>query len=314
MANLMKPSCTEMDNGCPNCHSIEKVFDSQRGQLCCAQCGLVLKDRIINPGAEWRAFDSKQREKRTRVGAPMTNTLHDKGLTTMIGWRNQDYAGRKISSSMQSRIYRLRIWQKRIRVSDAKERNLTFALTELERMASFLALPKNIRESAAKIYREAVKKQLIRGRSIEGVAAASLYAACRQNKMPMLLQEIAESARVDKKEISRSYRFVANKLNLMAQPNNPSDFINRFTSDLELSAEVTKKAYRIIKAAEKRGLTNGKGPTGVAAAAIYLASIFHKERRTQRDIAKVSQVTEVTVRNRFKELVTRLNIDLPNRK
>lgn len=314
MVNIINSSGSKVDNGCPCCRSLEKVFDSQRGQLCCACCGLVLKERIINPGAEWRAFDSKQREKRTRVGAPMTNTLHDKGLTTMIGFRNKDYAGRKISSTMQSRIYRLRIWQKRIRVSDAKERNLTFALTELERMASFLGLPKNIRESAAKIYREAVKKQLIRGRSIEGVAAASLYAACRQNKIPMLLQEIAESARVNKKEISRSYRFVANKLNLMAHPNKACDFVNRFTSDLSLSPEVTKKAYKIIELAERKGLTNGKGPTGVAAAAIYLASIFHKERRTQRDIAKISQVTEVTVRNRFKELITKLNINLPNRK
>jgi transcription initiation factor TFIIB len=275
---------------------------------------MVIKEKIINPGAEWRAFNNSQRQQRTRVGAPMTNRYHDKGLTTAIGWKNKDYAGRKLSSSMQSTIYRLRKWQRRIRVSDAKERNLTFALTELERMASYLGIPRNLRESAAKIYRSAVNKQLIRGRSIEGVAAASLYAACRQNKIPRTLQEISESARVDKKEIGRSYRFIASKLNLSSYPSKPADFVNRFTSDLDLGADVSRTAYKIIKAAEKRNLTNGKGPTGVAAAAIYLSSIFHQERRTQRAIADVSQVTEVTVRNRFKELVTRLNIQLPSKK
>jgi transcription initiation factor TFIIB len=313
MANLMKSSSSEFENGCPGCHSRENIFDSRRGELICAICGVVLRERIINPGAEWRAFNSKQREKRVRVGAPMTNTIHDKGLTTVIGYKNKDYAGRKLSSNMQSRIYRLRKWQSRIRVSDAKERNLTFALSELERMASVLGLPKNLRETAAKIYRQAVKKHLIRGRSIEGVAAASLYAACRQNNIPRTLQEISESARVDKKEIGRSYRFVASKLNLASNPSKASDYVNRFTSDLNLSPKVSQKAYQIIYAAEKHGLTSGRGPTGVAAAAIYVASIFHQERRTQRDIAKVSQVTEVTVRNRFKELITRLNIALPTK-
>jgi transcription initiation factor TFIIB len=313
MANLMKPSNSELELRCPGCHSYERIFDPRRGEIICEHCGLILQEKIINPGAEWRAFDSKQREKRTRVGAPMTNTIHDKGLTTIIGYKNTDYAGRKLSSHMQSQIYRMRKWQSRIRVSDAKERNLTFALSELERMSSVLGLPKNLRESAAKIYREAVKKHLIRGRSIEGVAAASLYAACRQTNLPRTLQEISESARVDKKEIGRSYRFVASKLHLSSNPSKASDYINRFTSDLDLSSNVCQKAYQIIHTAEKHGLTSGRGPTGVAAAAIYLASIFHQERRTQREIAKISQVTEVTVRNRFKELITRLNIELPGK-
>ncbi|MHA1746792.1 MAG: transcription initiation factor IIB [Promethearchaeota archaeon] len=295
---------------CSHCKSEDIIFDLRRGELICSQCGTVLSSRIVDRGAEWRAFDHDQREKRTRVGAPMTYCIHDLGLSTVIDWKNKDYSGREIPSRLRSQIYRLRRWQSRIRVSDATERNLTFALSELDRMASVLTLPKNLRETAAKIYRSAVKNHLIRGRSIEGVAAASLYAACRQNKIPRTLQEISESARVDKKEIGRSYRFVASKLNLVFNPTNAKDYINRFTSELKLSPNVANKATEIITLAERKGLTSGRGPTGVAAAAIYLASIYYRERRTQRDIARISQVTEVTVRNRFKELITQLKLDI----
>ncbi len=311
MANSMKSKIKESGSNCPNCREHDKVYDSHRGEVICSHCGMVLREKIINPGAEWRAFDSDQREKRTRVGAPMTFTIHDQGLSTIIDWKNKDFSGREIPSRLRSQIYRLRRWQSRIRVSDATERNLTFALSELDRMASVLGLPKNLRESAAKIYRSAVKNHLIRGRSIEGVAAASLYAACRMCKIPRTLQEISECARVDKKEIGRSYRFVASKLNLSSNPTKATDYINRFTSELKLSPDVARKANEIIILAERKGLTSGRGPTGVAAAAIYVASIYYRERRTQRDIARVSQVTEVTVRNRFKELITRLNLDLP---
>nr|QEE17796.1 Transcription initiation factor IIB [Candidatus Prometheoarchaeum syntrophicum] len=305
---------SESDNLCPNCKGIDSIFDSHRGELICSSCGLVLRSRIINCGPEWRAFDSEQRDRRTRVGAPMTFTIHDQGLSTIIDWKNKDFSGKEIPSRLRSQIYRLRRWQSRIRVSDATERNLTFALSELDRMSSVLGLNKNLRENAAKIYRSAVKNHLIRGRSIEGVAAASLYAACRLCNIPRTLMEIAEIARVDKKEIGRSYRFVASKLNLNSNPTKATDYVNRFVSELKLSSNVAKKAHGIISLAERKGLTSGRGPTGLAASAIYLASIYYRERRTQREIARVSQVTEVTVRNRFKELVIKLNLDLPGKK
>ncbi len=301
-------------NACPECGSFNLINDDHRGEKICNKCGLVRTEKIIDKGPEWRAFDSDQRERRTRVGAPMTFTIHDQGLSTIIDWRNKDYAGRPIPSKLRSQIYRLRRWQSRIRVSDATERNLTFALSELDRMASVLGLSKALRESSAKIYRRAVKNHLIRGRSIEGVAAASLYAACRRNKIPRTLNEIAECARVGKKEIGRSYRFVANKLKLSSHPVSPMEYIPRFISELNLSNKIAKKSRLIVKAAERRGLTSGRGPTGVAAAAIYVSSIYFNERRTQRDIARVAQVTEVTVRNRFKEMVTKLNLRGPLKK
>ena len=278
--------------------------------LVCEKCGLVHSEKHIDQGPEWRAFDSDQKKKRTRTGAPMTYMIHDKGLSTMIDWKNRDIFGKEISAKIRGQIYRLRKWQSRIRVSDATERNLTFALSELDRMASNLDLQKNLRECSAKIYRDAVEAHLIRGRSIEGVAAASLYAACRMYKVPRTLNEIADVARVNKKEIGRSYRFISKELELNLNPTKPMDFLTRFVSELGLSTQCHKMAKKVIKMAEIRGLTSGRGPTGVCAAAIYAASILTDERRTQRIIAKVSQVTEVTVRNRFQELIENLDLGI----
>lgn len=285
-------------------------FDESRGTVVCEKCGLVCSEKFIDQGPEWRAFDSDQKKRRTRTGAPMTFMIHDKGLSTMIDWRNKDIFGKEIPAKLRGQIYRLRKWQSRIRVSDATERNLTFALSELDRMASNLDLQKNLRECSAKIYRDAVEKHLIRGRSIEGVAAASLYAACRRYKVPRTLNEIADVARVDKKEIGRSFRFISRELRLNLNPTKPMDFLTRFISELRLTQECEKVAEKIIKVAERRGLTSGRGPTGVCAAAIYAASILTKEKRTQRKIAKISQVTEVTVRNRFSELVENLPLGI----
>ncbi len=297
------------NNNCIECGK-SIFFDENRGLLVCEECGLVHSEKHIDQGPEWRAFDADQKKKRTRTGAPMTYMIHDKGLSTMIDWKNRDIFGKEIPAKLRGQIYRLRKWQSRIRVSDATERNLTFALSELDRMASNLDLQKNLRECSAKIYRDAVEAHLIRGRSIEGVAAASLYAACRMYKVPRTLNEIADVARVNKKEIGRSFRFISNELELNLNPTKPIDFLTRFISELKLSTRCQKMAKAIIRMAEERGLTSGRGPTGVCAAAIYAASILTKERRTQRKIALITGVTEVTVRNRFSELIENINLGI----
>lgn len=295
---------------CPECGSAKLVRDYERAELVCAGCGYIIHDKIMDMGPEWRAFDQEQRDRRGRVGAPMTLTIHDKGLSTMIDWRDRDSHGKDLTPKRRAQIYRLRKWQRRIRVSDATERNLAFALSEIDRMASHLALPRNVREAASLIYRKAVEERLIRGRSIEGVAAAALYAACRECKVPRTLDEIADVSRVSKKEIGRSYRFIARELLIHLRPTSPTDYIPRFGSELGLSGEAQSKAIELLKEATKKGLTSGRGPTGVAAAAIYIASVLCGERRTQRDVADVARVTEVTVRNRYKELCEKLGLDV----
>jgi len=295
---------------CPECNSAHLVRDYERGELVCEECGLVLDDQFIDQGPEWRAFDAEQGEKRARTGAPMTYTIHDKGLSTEIGWKNKDSYGKSIPTRNRAQLYRLRKWQRRIRVSNATERNLAFALSELDRMASGMGLPRNVRETAALIYRKAVNKNLIRGRSIEGVVAASLYGACRQCSVPRTLDEIASTSRVGRKEIGRTYRFMTRELRLKLMPTSPEDYISRFCSELKLSGEVQTKTMEILKQANDKELTSGRGPTGVAAAAINIASILSNERRTQREVADKAGVTEVTIRNRYKELTDKLVIQI----
>jgi len=295
---------------CPICGSKEVVKDYERAEIVCAKCGCVIKEKLFDIGPEWRAFDHEQKIKRCRVGAPMTYTIHDKGLSTVIDWRNKDSYGKDLSANKRAQLYRLRKWQRRIRVSDAAERNLAFALSELDRITSKLGLPRHVRENAAIIYRGAVEKGLIRGRSIEGVVAAAIYAACRRCRVPRTLDEIAEASRVDRKEIGRTYRFLARELGIKLTPTNPIDYVPRFASELGLPGEVESKAIQILQQAAEKGLTSGRGPTGVAAAAIYIASVLLGCRRTQREVAEVAGVTEVTIRNRYKELTEHLDIDV----
>ena len=295
---------------CPKCGSTNLSRDYSRGELICNDCGLVIEEDFIDHGPEWRAFDSDQREKRARTGAPMTYTIHDKGLSTMIGWKNRDSYGKSIPTRNRAQLYRLRKWQQRIRIADAIERNLAFALSELDRMASGMGLPRNVRETAAMIYRKAVLKNLIRGRSMEGVSAAALYAACRQCNVPRTLNEIAGSSRVSRKEIGRTYRFITRELGLKLMPTSPQDYISRFCSELKLSGDVKVKTLEILKKAADKELSSGRGPTGIAAASIYIASVLCGERRTQREIAETAGVTEVTIRNRYKEIAGKLDLEI----
>jgi len=288
---------------CPECSSDNVVMDADQGELVCDDCGLVLDERQIDRGPEWRAFNHSERQSKSRVGAPVTETMHDKGLTTTIDWKDKDAYGRSLSSEKRSQMHRLRKWQERIRTKDAGERNLQFALSEIDRMASALGVPRSVREVASVIYRRALKEDLIRGRSIEGVATATLYAACRKEGIPRSLEEISEVSRVERKEIGRTYRYVSQELGLEMKPVDPKQYVPRFGSELELSEEVKSKANEIIETTAEQGLLSGKSPTGFAAAAIYAASLLCNEKKTQREVADVAQVTEVTIRNRYQEQI-----------
>ncbi len=295
---------------CPECRSNHISKDYSRAELVCQDCGLVIDEDLIDHGPEWRAFDSEQREKRARTGSPMTYMIHDKGLSTMISWKNRDSYGKSIPTRNRAQLFRLRKWQRRIRISGTTEKNLATALSILDRMASSLGLPRTVRETAAMIYRKAALKNLIRGRSVESVTAASLYAACRQCHVPRTLDEISQIANMSRKEIGRNYRYVSRELGLKLLPTTPQDYVSRFCSELKLSSDVQGKVMEILKEAADAELTSGRGPTGIAAASIYVASILCGERRTQREVSEIAGVTEVTIRNRYKELAEKLDINI----
>ncbi len=293
---------------CPECGGSQLAQDYDRGELICEECGLVIDDQYIDTGPEWRSFDMKQEQNRARAGPAMTEMMHDKGLSTKIDERNRDSQGRSLSNSKKAQMYRLRKWQRRSRVSGARESTLISALSEIKRLASAMGLPNHVKERSASIYRKALEKNLIRGRSVKIVATAVLYTACRELGLPRTLDEFVEVTEFDRKEIGRTYRFLKWELNMKLEPTKPQNYLQKFCNELNLSGEVKKLAEQILNRAESEELLSGKGPTGLAAAAIYIAGIKTDERRTQIEIADVADVTEVTVRNRYKELAEELDL------
>jgi transcription initiation factor TFIIB len=290
---------------CPECGSTYFTEDKTRGEIVCAKCGLIREDAMIDTSPEWRAFDEEQISRRTRAGAPLTFTKHDKGLTTEIGRGRGELF--KVTPSKRAQYYRLTKWQKRL--VESKDRNLSFALSELQRLVSFLGLPKSVHEEVAKKYEQAVDRGLVRGRSMESVIAALLYTVCREMETPRTLEEIAEASGVERREIGRTYRYIARELTMRILPAMPQDYVPRFASMLGLSDKVQARAIRLLELAKKYEATSGKGPTGVAAAALYIAAVLEGEKRTQREIADAIGVTEVTIRNRFKELCEKLGLE-----
>lgn len=289
---------------CPECGGSNLYHNNDRGEIVCRTCGLVIDNKNISLGKEWRDFEEDDDSEMRRSGAPTSYTKYDLGMGTAIGSESDTYS---LDKKQRYKLQRLKRWQKRL--STVMEKNLKIALGELRRLSSYLNLPTSIEEEAGKIYTEAVQKNLVRGRSIESVVAGVIYAACRRQNIPRTLDEISEASGIDKKEIGRSYRYVTRELKIKILPSNPVDYISRFASVLKYSPETQSRGIEILSQALSLELTSGRGPIGIAAAALYIAGLLEGERRTQRDISEVSGVTEVTIRNRYKEIITKLNLE-----
>ncbi|WP_101296623.1 transcription initiation factor IIB [Halegenticoccus soli] len=292
----------ERELRCPECGGA-LATDTEHGETICQDCGLVVEEDSVDRGPEWRAFDAAEKDEKSRVGAPTTNMMHDKGLSTNIGWQDRDAYGKALNSRQRQKMQRLRTWNERFRTRDSKERNLKQALGEIDRMASALGLPDNVRETASVIYRRALSEDLLPGRSIEGVATASLYAAARQAGAPRSLDEITSVSRVEKDEIARTYRYIVRELGLEIQPADPEQYVPRFASSLDLSDEAERRARQLLKTAKEAGIHSGKSPVGLAAAAVYAASLLTNEKVTQSEVSDVANISEVTIRNRYHELL-----------
>ena len=301
-AKESEESVAESVSECPECDA-HVAYDEEHGETACTQCGLIVEEEEIDRGPEWRAYDARERAEKSRVGAPSTKLLHDEGLSTNIGWQDRDGYGRTLSSSQRRRVQRLRKWNERFRTSDSKERNLKQALGEIDRMASALGLPEDIRETASVIYRRALDENLLPGRSIEGVGTAALYAAARQAGTPRSIDELEQVSRVDRRELTRTYRYVSRQLGLEIEPADPKQYLPRFTSELGLTENVQRRARLLLDAARKEGLHSGRSPVGLAAAAVYASSLLTNRKVTQEEVGEVASVSEVTIRNRYKELL-----------
>lgn len=288
---------------CPDC-DIEVETDRKHGEKVCPECGTVVEEGTIDHGPEWTAYTARDRNEQSRVGRPATVTLHDKGLSTHIGWKDQDSYGQQLSSRKRRQLQRLRTWDERCRTS-GNDRTLRQALGEINRMACALGLPQTARETAGVIYRRAGSENLIIGRSIEGMATGAVYAAARQEGIPRSLDEVAAISRVDQRRFARAYRLLAEELKLAMKPPDPTDYIPRFASELELPHNVQRMACEVLSAVIGTKYMSGKNPVGLAAAALYASAQLSDEQLTQRAVSDVSNITRMTIRSHYRELIDR---------
>ena len=286
---------------CPECGSKCLVYNHERGEIFCEHCGLIITENIIDSGPEWRAFDHEQRNRRARAGAGQTYRTHDKGLGGTIVLP---------SSDMSPGEYELKRLQQRVHIESTSERTCIFALTEIERMASALGLPGNIREMASMLYHKVMTMQLTRKRSTEAITSALIYISCRLSGMSRTLEEICAVSRVGRREIYRAYSSLLRDLKLKVPPASPVEFVPRFCSLLGLCGKTESMAKGIIKKISETELANGKSPIGIAAAAIYIAAIYNGEPRTQKEVSEITGVTGVTIRSWYKKILDELEIDV----
>ena len=282
---------------CPSCGDKKMVTDQNTGELFCSKCGLVVTDKIADTGAEWRSFSNDEGNK-ARTGTGTSLTIHDMGLSTVIGAANKDATGKPLSASVKNSIERLRTWDNRSQAHSSADRNLRQALNEMGKLKDKLALTDAVIEKAAYIYRKAMERKLVRGRSIQGLVAACLYASCRNTETPRTLVDIAKGINIRKKEVARCYRLIFRELELKMPVVDPVKGVSRIASIAELSEKSKRKAISILNQAKDTGIVAGKDPMGIAAAALYLACISTGEVKSQKEISIASGVTEVTIRNR----------------
>ncbi len=299
---------------CPECTGRNLVHDNDTGETVCGDCGLVLYEQMMDKGPEWRAFTQQEKASRSRVGLPSSYSIYDKGLSTTISQVDRDALGRKLPLSTRLQMWRLRKWQIRSRVHSSVDRNLAQAMAELDRLAGKVSIAPATKEQAAVIYRKALDKGLVRGRSISGVASASLYAACRKSGVPRTLREISEASLVDKKDVARCYRLLLHELDFRMPISDPLTYVSKIAEKNGVSGKTQGAAIALLREAKRRRVDAGKDPMGLAAAALYIACLQNNEKITQKDIAEAAGVTEVTVRNRYKGLMKQLKIKVPERR
>jgi transcription initiation factor TFIIB len=294
----VKTKKSELLNVCPECGgSIIPLINT--GDVVCNQCGLVINEKNVDFSHNGRrAYTTQEKTNREQTGAPISILLPDMGLSTVLDKSKITNPDLKRAAKWNTRI----TWQKR---------NLLIASTELKRISTILNLPNYVKEDAMRLYIEAFKKKLLRGRSINAMVAACLYLACRRKKLPRTLQEILNEASVNAKDVRRSFTTLIRELKLNPPSTDPISLIPKYMTDLGLNSEVEQLTSKILNTYRSRYSISGKDPKGLCAGAIYLACKLKKKEVTQQQIVKAIGVTEVTLRSRFKELKNKLNIKVP---
>ena len=276
-------------NQCPECCG---RVNTNAMETVCEECGLVIDEDRLDRGPEWRIFDADECK---RTGAPLTETRHDRGLSTEIG-RGQDANGNPLSGQKRRRLARMRREHSRGRWQSKADRNLAHGFGEIQRIASALDLSYSVREQSCVLFRSAQNEDLLVGRSIEAMAAASVYGACRCSGLPRSFAAASDRARVKRSRVKNAYATLNTELELPTQPVTPSEFVPRLASELDVSDAVKRRARELAATAEDAGITTGVQPSGFAAACLYKAEMEHNQWLTQSDVATVANTSTATLR------------------
>ncbi|HJT47695.1 MAG TPA: TFIIB-type zinc ribbon-containing protein [Nitrososphaeraceae archaeon] len=297
---------------CSICKSDKIVTDPESGEIICSSCGMVISDKIEDTShLERHVFTQggQIEETRARTGAPSSLARHDMGLATMIGKEDRDASGQKIDSSINSTMQRLRAWDSRIHLSSSSDRNLNIAFRLLNTIKHKLGISDAIVEKVAYIYRKAQERGFVRGRSIPAVLAAALYLACRDLEVPKTMKDIAVASNVKRKYIARVYRQLILELDYKVPNPDPVKCIAKIANKSNLTEKTKRHALDIMEKVTENEISAGKDPMGLAATVLYISCMKTGESISQKEISNVAGVTEVTLRNRFKDIKKQL-IDL----
>jgi len=279
----------------PRCPECDGRLKTEAEETVCGDCGLVVDAERIDHGPEWRSFDDS-RSNPERTGAPLSEARHDRGLSTEIGY------DRNLSEHRRRKFIRLRRQHNRARVGRKRDRNKIYAFKEIRRLTGTESLPTPVRDQACRLFRSAQTESLLQGRSLEGFAAACVYAACRINAVSRTIEETVADAKADRDEFRAAYDALNRELGLAVGPTSPAEYLPRYATELEVSAAIERRARELVDRTETEGIANGRNPSGVAAACLYTAAKEQDAAVTQREIADVASVTPVTIRNTFQEL------------
>ena len=275
---------------CPECEGVI-ISLQQKGETVCQQCGLVLNEKELDISHSGiRAYSKQEKEKRERIGSPISILTPDIGLTTIMYRKEIQDPDLRRAAKWNTHLS----WEKR---------NLLIAITELKRISSNLHFPEYVKKGTARLYRKTFKKNLLRGRSIKGMVSACAYFICKQEKVPITLQEILKESSTNENNVKRCYKILIKEMNLKSPSIDPISLIPRYCANLNLGYDIEKEVISVLIKVLKKISTCGKDPKGFCAGSIYLITKIKNTKISQAEIARAIGITEVTLRSRYKEIL-----------
>ena len=288
-----------------NCKKNKLITDLATGEIACTSCGSVISEKVVDSGPESIGMTGEEYQNNSRVGRKISLKMIDMGLSTIIESKDKDATGKGLSAENRRMFYRLRMWDRNSRSANSVK-SFQKAFTMLDGIAAKLGLPEPVIEQTAYIFRKIAAKKILAGRSTVGILCAAVYITCRMTNTPRTLQDVAKAGNVNKKNIQRTYRFLARELELSLEAYQPTEFVSRIAKAVELSEKTERLAFRILDVSAKNGVSASKNPMAMAAAATYLASIKSGKKVSQLKISEVSGISAVTIRDRTKEILKKV--------